>query len=144
MLDSEDSEEGNSYKMFIKSPTRNRCPGSEFKLGCVSSTETSQEELSVASWSELSIIERVGLNRWRGGIFICHTGCHGAFKYSDLIWLFIKLSVVLFSDSVEMSEKDLEVSSPTPRSPWYTTDYITAVLHIFYVCIICSWLFVFK
>jgi len=58
--DSEDSDEGNGCNMDTKS--RNQSHGSAFKRGCVS-TETSQEELPITSWNELSIIERVGLDR---------------------------------------------------------------------------------
>lgn len=107
MLGSEDSEEGNSKKinkiMLIKTPVTGVIA---LKLNWILSceTETSQEEPPITSWNELSIIERVGLNR-------CNilTVTHNVIMYLINLILFIKLSTFLFSNSVAMSEKDLEV-----------------------------------
>ncbi len=45
------------------------------------------------------------------------------------MWLFINLSIVRSSDSVEMSEKDLEVSSPTFYWCYDKSDYM--LFHLF-------------
>nr|XP_020476371.1 protein MRVI1-like [Monopterus albus] len=58
MLASEDSDAGKK----VNKMTCNRCGGPIFKLDFISKTETSQEELPITSWSELSIIECFGLN----------------------------------------------------------------------------------
>lgn len=61
MVGSEDSDEGNGnlkYSENILQPA-----WWLFKLCWIFTTETSREEPPITSWNELSIIERVGLNR---------------------------------------------------------------------------------
>lgn len=47
------------YSTFIKTSIMS------MNLNWIFTTETSQEEPPVTNWNELSIIERVGLNRWQ-------------------------------------------------------------------------------
>lgn len=49
--------------LILKIRNSSQCHGSEFNLDFISVTDTSQEELPITNWNELSIIERVGLNR---------------------------------------------------------------------------------
>lgn len=79
-----------------------------------SETETSQEELPGTSWNELSIIERVGLNRCDILTVIHNIILH----LINLILFDLSLSFQpsFFCDSVEMSEKDLEVRPHTSHS----------------------------
>lgn len=61
MVGSEDSDEGNSNVKYSENILYTSMV--DVFIFYFSNTETSQEEPPITSWNELSIIERVGLNR---------------------------------------------------------------------------------